>query len=96
MVRLVEFRRTRGRLFTISGSEVLPRIYKSNKVKTKTVVSRVDRRNTAWKPQPHWPMADWRRFVEPAKPGEDQVPYLDPKCFHTSKHTEDGNGGRPG
>ena len=39
---------------------------------------------TVWKPQPHWQIADWLGFVEPAASREDRIPSTDNKFFRTS------------
>ena len=56
-------RATRGRQCPIPGSETRPYIYNSDNLGTKAIISRVEPYNTVWKPQSHWPVADWPGIV---------------------------------
>ena len=48
------FRRTRGAKFPIPGSEILPYLYYSNNLGTKTVIPGSIPPRAVWKPQPYW------------------------------------------
>ena len=64
----------------------------------------------AWKPQPHWLVADWLGLMEPARcesfpsgqcrgpaaPGEDRVSSLDQKSFHISTTNSNNLGTKTG